>query len=68
MTDFRPAGMDLISLREASRLSGLSRSILLEAFQSGEIPRLYISGLMRVSLLDLRNLQLRVLGRKGRRK
>jgi hypothetical protein len=54
------ATTDLIGFRDAERLSGIPRHRLIDAFDRGAIPRVYLDGRMKVTLADLRNLQLGV--------
>jgi hypothetical protein len=69
-SDRRPIGAtDLLSLRDAERLTGIYRSALVEAFRSGALPRTYVYGEMKTTLRDLREWRDRDLGRRtgGRR-
>ena len=54
------ATSDLIGFRDAERLSGIPRHRIIDAFLRGAIPRVYVEGRMKVTLADLRNLQLGV--------
>jgi hypothetical protein len=51
------ATSDLIGFRDAERLSGIPRHRLIDAFVRGTIPQRYIDGRMKVTLRDLRDLQ-----------
>lgn len=52
------ATTDLLGLRDAERLSGIPRHRLIDAFRRGAVPRVYVEGRMKVTLADLRDLQL----------
>jgi hypothetical protein len=54
------ATTDLLGLRDAERLSRIPRHRLIDAFVRGVIPRAYVDGRMKVTLADLRDLQLGV--------
>jgi hypothetical protein len=51
------ATSDLIGFRDAERLSGIPRRRIIDAFVRGAIPQTYVEGRMKVSLRDLRDLQ-----------
>jgi hypothetical protein len=52
------ATSDLIGFRDAERLSGIPRRRIIDAFRRGAIPQMYVDGRMKVTLADLRALQL----------
>ena len=56
---------DMISLHEAARLTGIHRATLVAGFRSGNLPRTYVNGKMRVTLRDVSEWFMRG-GRGGR--
>lgn len=63
--DRRPIGAtDLVTLRDAERLTGIYRSALVEAFRSGALPGANVDGRMWTTLRDLREWRDHDLGRR----
>ena len=44
---------DMISIRDAARLTGIHRAAIVAGFRSGALPRTYVHGKMKVTLRDV---------------